>query len=269
MDFAEMEKQGWSDASIAATYASDFAKASEMAIPAMIDAVNVRQGDEVLDLCCGHGIVAEALVATGARVLGLDFSPAMLDMARSRVPSANFTEGDAMNLPFDAGRFDAVTVGFGIPHVPDPAAAMVEARRVLKSGGRFAYSVWDGVVDSAMAYVTGAAATFGSTKVKMPAGPGATEFAEMARAIPALEAAGFGNIARVQVASNWTVSDPAAPYDYFLTGTVRGSALLKDQPEENQRAIRQAVINSVEALGGPTGPWTVPIPSVVISATAI
>lgn len=269
-DFASLELKGWSKQDVAQSYARDFAQAAQQCVPALVTQARVKPGDSALDLCCGHGIVAEGLVMTGARVTGLDFSPAMLDMARTRVPNAEFVEGDAMNLPFDDAAYSAVTIGFGMPHVPEPPRVMAEARRVLQTGGRLSYSVWQGEdADSALDYVFQAIGVHGDPSIKLPPGPGASDYGIRDVATPALRAAGFGDIEFTIVPSRWQVDDPATPYDFFLEGTVRGGSLLRPQPQANAQAIRQAVVYAVQSRHGTTGPWTIPIPAVVVSATAV
>jgi len=118
--FAELEKREWSKEDVARSYADEFAKAADMVVPFLVQAVAAGRGTKVLDLCCGHGNVSGGLVNAGALVTGLDFSPVMLEMARSAVPTAKFVEGDAMALDLEDNSFDAVTIGFGMPHVPDP-----------------------------------------------------------------------------------------------------------------------------------------------------
>jgi demethylmenaquinone methyltransferase/2-methoxy-6-polyprenyl-1,4-benzoquinol methylase len=98
----------------------------------------VRPGDDVLDACCGTGDLARACLRAGGHVTGLDFSPRMLDRARSKEPSIRWIEGDLLALPFDDGSFDAATVGFGVRNVPDLDSALSELRRVLRPGGRLA-----------------------------------------------------------------------------------------------------------------------------------
>lgn len=269
MDFAALEKSGWAAPEVAENYARDFAQAAEQCVPAIVAGAKVSPGERVLDLCCGHGIISASLAEAGVLVTGLDFSPAMLRMARARVPEAEFVEGDAMALPFEADAFSGVTIGFGMPHVPEPPKVMAEAHRVLKPGGRLAYSVWHGEdAASALAYVFQAIGAHGDPSIQLPPGPGASDYGIRDIAVPALEVAGFSGIEFTVVPSHWQVDDPAAPYDFFRDGTVRGGSLLREQPEACAEAIRDAVVQKVLSNHGETGPWLVPIPAMIVSAVA-
>jgi demethylmenaquinone methyltransferase/2-methoxy-6-polyprenyl-1,4-benzoquinol methylase len=97
----------------------------------------VRPGDRVLDACCGTGDLAIAAQKADAReVVGLDFSARMLERARAKQPAVAWVEGDLLDLPFEARRFDAATVGFGVRNVADLERALGELARVLVPGGR-------------------------------------------------------------------------------------------------------------------------------------
>jgi demethylmenaquinone methyltransferase/2-methoxy-6-polyprenyl-1,4-benzoquinol methylase len=97
----------------------------------------VRPGDRVLDACCGTGDLAVAALAAGAaEVVGVDFSPRMLERARRKRPSVQWVEGDLLGLPLEDASFDAATVGFGVRNVGDLSKALSELRRVLRPGGR-------------------------------------------------------------------------------------------------------------------------------------
>ena len=99
----------------------------------------VRPGDRVLDAACGTGDLALADAEAGAReVIGVDFSPRMLERARRKAPAIEWVQGDLLALPFPDGSFDAATVGFGVRNVADLERGLRELRRVLRSGGRLA-----------------------------------------------------------------------------------------------------------------------------------
>jgi demethylmenaquinone methyltransferase/2-methoxy-6-polyprenyl-1,4-benzoquinol methylase len=96
----------------------------------------VREGDRVLDACCGTGDLAIGARVRGAEVVGLDFSERMLERARRKAPAIDWGHGDVLALPFDDASFDAATVGFGVRNVEDLEAGLKELRRVLRPGGR-------------------------------------------------------------------------------------------------------------------------------------
>ena len=96
----------------------------------------VSAGDRVLDAACGTGDLAIEASRAGARVVGLDFSWAMLERARRKAPQLEWVQGDLLALPYEEGEFDAATVGFGIRNVADLEAGLRELRRVVRPGGR-------------------------------------------------------------------------------------------------------------------------------------
>jgi ubiquinone/menaquinone biosynthesis C-methylase UbiE len=144
--FKDLERQGWSDPVRASGYVKMFAGASDQAIGSLVNAVNAKPKLKALDLCCGQGNVSEALARCGCDVTGVDFSPAMLTFANARVPNAVFISADAQELPFDNEEFDIVVSNLGVCHVPDQPRALLEARRVLRRGGRFAMTANQAVV---------------------------------------------------------------------------------------------------------------------------
>ena len=260
--FVAMEREGWADAATARAYADGFSETSAQHVPHLVRAVRASPGTRALDLCCGHGIVAEGLVAAGAEVTALDFSPAMIALARERLADVTILEGDAGDLPFDAGSFDAVTIGLGIPHVPDPDAVLREARRVLRPGGHIAFTVWCGPERSlGWRAVFDAIAAHGEPGVALPDGPDATALSQERAATDALVAAGFEVRTVAVIDSFWTVEDPGTPFDLFRRGTVRAGALLHAQPERRLPAIRAAVAEAIRSTLGREGPWRVPMPA--------
>jgi demethylmenaquinone methyltransferase/2-methoxy-6-polyprenyl-1,4-benzoquinol methylase len=98
----------------------------------------VWPGDRVLDACCGTGDLAVEAERRGGRVVGLDFSERMLERARLKSGTIEWVEGDALDLPFGDGEFDAATVGFGVRNLDDLERGLRELARVLRPGGKLA-----------------------------------------------------------------------------------------------------------------------------------
>ena len=111
---------------------------------ALVDMSGVGAGGEVLDVATGTGDVAIEFArrSRAHRIVGLDRSAGMLEVARDKIGKQRLEgrieviEGDALNLPFGDGSFDAVTIAFGLRNLPDYAAGVREMARVLKPGGR-------------------------------------------------------------------------------------------------------------------------------------
>ncbi len=98
----------------------------------------VWPGDRVLDACCGTGDLAVEAERRGGRVVGLDFSPRMLERAQHKSGTIEWVQGDALALPFADEDFDAATVGFGVRNLADLEAGLRELARVLRPGGKAA-----------------------------------------------------------------------------------------------------------------------------------
>jgi ubiquinone/menaquinone biosynthesis C-methylase UbiE len=139
--FSAFELAGW-DSNISG-YDSAFGEVARQTVGSMLDAAHVTSGMRVLDVCCGPGMLSAGALDRGAEAVGLDFSVEAVELARKLVPKGRFERGDAQALPFPAGHFDAVLCGYGLMHLPEPAAALREILRVLRPGGRAALSVWD------------------------------------------------------------------------------------------------------------------------------
>lgn len=95
---------------------------------------------DALDAACGTGRHARRLVELGHRVVGVDASPEMLEMARESLPENLFHECDLKSLPFESASFDLVVCALALEHVQDLTAAIVDLSRVLRPGGRMVLS---------------------------------------------------------------------------------------------------------------------------------
>jgi len=102
------------------------------------DLAQVAAGADVLDVATGTGDLAIELlerVGPQGRVIGSDFSQGMLDLARVKDPRITWEQANALDLPYDTDRFDAVTVGFGARNFADLDAGLGEMTRVARPGG--------------------------------------------------------------------------------------------------------------------------------------
>ena len=102
----------------------------------LIARAQVQRGERALDLACGTGDLAFAAAAQGARVVGLDITHRMLQLAAQKSGAVSFLAGDMTSLPFRSQAFDLVTTGYGLRNVPDLTAAIDEIARVLRPEGR-------------------------------------------------------------------------------------------------------------------------------------
>jgi SAM-dependent methyltransferase len=113
----------------------------------VVEFAGIAGGEHVLDVATGTGVVAITAARAGARVTGLDLTPALLEQARengriARLNDIVWTEGDAEHLPYPDASFDVVISQFGHMFAPRPDVAIAEMRRVLKPGGRVAFATW-------------------------------------------------------------------------------------------------------------------------------
>jgi ubiquinone/menaquinone biosynthesis C-methylase UbiE len=116
--------------------------------PTILDCARVRPGQRVLDVGCGTGLVAcaaEAVVGPTGAVTGLDLNPAMLAIARRKTSTVDWRQGNAQDLPFESGRFDAVVCQSALFFFAEPQRALKEMARVTAPDGHVAVQTYAGL----------------------------------------------------------------------------------------------------------------------------
>ena len=264
-EFLEFERAGWGKSIIA--YDDAFGVVTRLTVEPTLNAANVRAGMRVLDVCCGPGMLAQGAIARGAQAVGLDFSN-VVELARKVVPTAQFQQGDAQDLPFPDNSFDAAVCGYGLMHVPDAEKVLREMQRVVRPGGRIAVSVWDSndpLNGFGLIYV--AVRAHGNMNVPLPHGADFFQFGSEDRMRAALSAIGFADVKATLFDQKWRVRSADQYLDAVFKGAVRSRAVLAAQTEEHLQAIRGFFQKTLDGLPKDGTDSLVPVPAVIGSGT--
>lgn len=152
--FKEAVRDQWTHAATAwGQWHPKFSEMSREVTEAICEAADLRPGQQVLDLAGGTGepgLTAAGAVAPGGTVTCTDFVQGMVDVAQANARAAGidnmkFQQVDAEDIPFGDNTFDRVVSRFGIMFPPNTQQALSEIKRVLKPGGRVAFTVWQGI----------------------------------------------------------------------------------------------------------------------------
>jgi SAM-dependent methyltransferase len=229
------EHAGWQRA--AASYEDTFAHATARYIAPLLEVAGITRGTRVLDVACGPGQLAGAAARRGATVHGLDFSAAMVGIASRAHPDVRVMEGDAERMPCQDSTYDAVVSSFGMHHVPRPAMAFAECRRVLVPGGRVGFTVWASPAENtAWKLVFDAVARHGDQSAAQAFPPGGV-LNTVDQCTRALEGAGFTHAFAEIARAEWILPDAEALVAALSAGTVRMAALLGAQTPSALSAI--------------------------------
>jgi SAM-dependent methyltransferase len=264
--FKTLEHAGWSESGVSQTYENWFTSLTSQSIGPLLDAVSAAPGVHLLDVATGPGHLASIAAQRGASVVGVDVSPAMVEIAQRLYPDVEFRVGDAEDLPFPPASFDAVVMNYGLLHLSRPELAIAEAFRVLSPGGRFAFTVWAPPnVARGFGLILDSVQAKGNPHVPLPPGPAFFRFSDHAEAQRALEAAGFVDANVIDVQQRWSLPNADALLEVYEEGTVRTRALLKGQTLQAMQAIRDAVHAAAQAFAS-GDVLDIPMPAVLSSA---
>lgn len=266
--FRNFEHDGWQKA--AGQYDLGFGGVTSQAVDSLLEAAAVRNGVRLLDVACGPGYVATAAARLGCSVVGIDFSSEMIalakEMAQRETGDIEFREGDAENLAFPNGSFDSVVMNFGMLHLAQPDKAIAEAFRVLRPGGRYAFTVWDAPPKTAgFEIVLNAVRLHGNMNVPLPEGPPFFRFSDSFESARALREVGFENIHTAVVLQTWKLNTGADLFHTMRRAAVRTAALLNLQSPDALAKIEREISEGAERYRTERG-IELPMPAILTSA---
>jgi ubiquinone/menaquinone biosynthesis C-methylase UbiE len=246
-DFSKLEHEGWSR--VADLYDQSWAVLTKQFSKSLMETADIRSGMKVLDLACGPGYISQDIYKKRANVIGVDFSAAMIGLAKQAYPHIEFLESDVQQLDFTDETFDCVVMNFGMLHLARPLTAIKEAARVLKEGGKYVFTVWAGPDKSPAAKVMfESIQQFADQDVNMPAAPDSYFFSDEKLCRQALTENGFNESTfqfKYQFAE-WVVPNAEFLFETELKAGVRTAALLKRQSSGALEKIRRNVITGMQ-----------------------
>src|SRR5690348_10828712 len=234
------ERQGHD--ALATSYHAFFAAVTALATKPLLDAVRLRPGTRLLDVATGPGALPAEAASRGARPVGIDLSPQMVELSRRLHPAIDFREADVERLPFSDHAFDAVVCGFGLGHFPRPEAAVAECVRTLLPGGWIALSWWDdpsrqriqGIFRDAMAEVGV------SMPPDVPQGHNVYRFSDTGEFVRLLEGAGLIKVTVAEHSTTHAVPDVETLWRGGLGSLLLTGAAIRHQDKATQDLIRAA-----------------------------
>ncbi|HEY8514409.1 MAG TPA: class I SAM-dependent methyltransferase [Candidatus Binatia bacterium] len=231
-----------------------------------MDRAAIASGESVLDVGCGCGATSLELarrVGPTGRVLGLDISGPMLEVARERARGAgatnvSFALADAQTHALEQAAFDVVFSRFGVMFFAEPTEAFANLRRALRAGGRLAFVCWQALAKNPWFAVPLAAVAQHVTLPPPPApgAPGPFAFADPERVRGILDGAGFADVAFEPVVETITLGAPGSTIDqavdFILQMGPAGAALREAGGDAKERVV-PAVREALEPYAGPHG----------------
>ncbi len=216
----------------------------------MIRRLDPQPRDTVLELAAGlgdTGVEAARLVGESGRVIITDFAPEMVAAARRRaeevgVENTQFRTLDAERMDLESDSVDGVLCRWGYMLMIDPAAAFAETRRVLRPGGRLAFSVWASRErNPALSLVGRVLESQGHIPPLKPEAPGAFVMAVPQRIKELVVRSGFAEPEIEEVSFRWSFADQEAYWRYLTETSASASPVLRALPPTAQEAVREQV----------------------------
>ncbi len=244
---------------------------------AMVEALALQPGQRVLELAAGPGdtgFMAAELVRPGGTLISSDGADAMLDVARARavelgIDNVEFKQLELEWIDLETASVDAVLVRWGIMLIVDPEAAAREIRRILRSGGRAAFAVWDVPERNPWAVIPSRAmVALGHVEPPDPDAPGMFGLAADGRLTELLQDAGFEDVVVTPVALERHYARLQDYVEETLDMSPIFSATYKELSSEDQAQAVAAITAAARPHVADDGSVTLPGSSLVASAGA-
>jgi ubiquinone/menaquinone biosynthesis C-methylase UbiE len=225
-------------------------KASHPVSEWMVRRLDPKPGDTVLELAAGladTGLMAARLVGESGRVIVTDFTPEMVAAARQRaeeldVRNAEFRVLDAERMDLETDSVDGVLCRWAYMLMIDPPAAFAQTRRVLRPGGRLAFSVWAARErNPALSLVGRVLESQGHIPRPDPQAPGAFAMADPGRIRELVVEASFAEPEIEEVTFRWPFAEKDAYWRYVTETAASSSPVLRALSHEMQNAVREQV----------------------------
>jgi SAM-dependent methyltransferase len=214
----------------------------------MIRRLDPQPGDTVLELAAGlgdTGLRTARSVGRSGRVIITDFAPEMVAAARRRaeemgVENAEFRTLDAERMDLETNSVDGVLCRWAYMLMIDPAAAFAETRRVLRPGGRLAFSVWAARErNPALSLAGRILVELGHVPPPDPEAPGPFFMADTGRIRELVVGAGFAEPAIEEVPFRWQFANQDAYWRFLIETSATTSPVLRSLPPEAQNTVRE------------------------------
>ena len=240
---------------LATTYRDFFTPITALAIKPLLDAIRLQAGVELLDVATGPGSLAAETNGLGAKTVGVDLSPRMIELAAKSYPAIDFRVAEVEHLPFADCSFDAIVCNFGLGHFPYPEASVAECIRTLRRGGRIALSWWD---DPSKQRIQGlfreAIAEIGiAPPPDVPEGYSIYRFADTDEFRRLLEGAGLTDITVQDHKTTYLIPDADTLWHGGLGSFALTASAIAHQDKATQAAIRGALERRANAYKTPGG----------------
>lgn len=234
--------------------AQDWAEQEGQCRPAYLaafDRLGMGAGWTHLDAGCGTGVAAQLSAERGASVRGLDASPNSLAIARQRVPTAEFLEGDLEALPYADDSFDLVTGFNSFQYAGNPGVALGEAKRVARPGGRVLIMTWGEPEGMEAASLIRA---FGPLMPPPPSGaPGPFALSDEVALRAFATGAGLEPLEVFDVPSPWHYADLSTA----LRGQLSSGVAVRAINHSGGEVVRTTISRAMEPYRQPDGSYTV------------